>query len=298
VRKRRDRFALAVGVTALALLAVLPQAAPAAGSERTRLTIEALPEGVFGAVDSPSRACAEGRRVAVFAQRGERRRPRADRRVATAKAKREGGVHRWYVRTRRGGELYARLSAKDGCRGDVTRSISLDDEPGGPGGGVGASATPCGPYVSETSSRICRLDQIYATIERVCRFGNSSAADSCTGEALRGSFPWGQTGTQQFQRISFRFNHRTHELEYSTGRTFTLGYSYLRGTIPSPASAAFHIDEALAVNDQGETSGDRFYTPDLPGQNPGEPGGPLYLNYRGFSNDAGEVYIHGYLYLR
>ena len=47
----------------------------------------------------------------------------------------------------------------------------------------------------------------------------------------------------------------------------------------------------------GATVGDHFYTPDLPGQDAGELGGPLYFDFSTGTN-RNNVTIEGYLYLK
>jgi hypothetical protein len=62
-------------------------------------------------------------------------------------------------------------------------------------------------------------------------------------------------------------------------------------------SANFTITDGIAANDLGYPNGDHFYTPNIPGQQAGEVGGPLYLDFQ-FHSGGSTVKIHGYLYLK
>jgi hypothetical protein len=77
------------------------------------------------------------------------------------------------------------------------------------------------------------------------------------------------------------------------------GAAHLGGHIPNSSSNRFTVTDAFAQNESGYPNGDHFYTPDLPGQAPGEVGGPLDFNFKNArSGGSGEVWVSGYLYLK
>lgn len=85
----------------------------------------------------------------------------------------------------------------------------------------------------------------------------------------------------------------------TTGGGSGYGSSRMEGRLPGPASADLSVDKWTVVTDTGATT--EFFTPNLPGQKAGEPGGPLYLNFEGGKGafDLGaEVHIKGYLYVK
>jgi hypothetical protein len=77
------------------------------------------------------------------------------------------------------------------------------------------------------------------------------------------------------------------------------GTAHLGGHIANSSSDSFTITDAFAQNESGYPNGDHFYTPDLPGQAPGEVGGPLAFNFKnGRAGSDGEVLVSGFLYLK
>jgi hypothetical protein len=287
---------VALIVLATVFVALLATAAgPAAASERSRLTIQSWPKGLFGYVRGTADECGDGRKVSVFEQRGARPKPRTDRRFATVKAG-SGAGSQWVARTSRTGSFYAKARRTKGC--SALRSKVLKVRAGTPGGAGGAGVPACSPYVSEGDSDICRMDQISM---KCTGQSISQQSGSCGGVAKGGPYPWGVNGEggddPQAQLV---WNHNDHSISYASypfGDGFQHQLSYLRGTIPWGGSANFTIADGWAQDDRGGTNGDHFFTPDVPGQAAGEIGGPLYLN---FVNDGSfkYVYIYGYLFLK
>ena len=159
----------------------------------------------------------------------------------------------------------------------------------------------CTPYFSEGTGAICRLNKIDLQLTSSCSFGSRSG--SCSGVAATGSFPWGTAGSggrnpkiYMFWKPSGDGDGRT--LEIDTLRDTTSGYLIAKivGYVPRSNSSRYSITEAIAGNDLEYPNGNKFYTPDLPGQEPGQPGGPLYLNFDSHRVTA-DVYIDGNLYL-
>lgn len=67
---------------------------------------------------------------------------------------------------------------------------------------------------------------------------------------------------------------------------------FVKGAMANSRTARYEIDKAHAGPWDKEV---QWNTPDLPGVDPGEEGGPLYLDFQGGKTGA-DVYIRGYLY--
>jgi hypothetical protein len=296
---RKFRIA-AIAVIAAAGLALVEAGAAVSrtGPAATRVTIGAWPKGLVGYVSSsrPAR-CAARRFVLVFRQRGGRRNPARDKRIARVRSAGSPGAYQWSVKTNARGRFYAKVAGRRGCRGAYSRTSVLAPARIG-SGGPGADYPPCGPYISEGTSTICKFDQLQFDMRResaACDFG--VIRHSCEAFGVTGPFPWGVAGPQGSHpaiRFSWQPSDSVRSIRVDAGR------SYLSGTVPSSSSPAFTIIDAYAEDDRGFPSGDHFFTPDIPGQAAGEVGGPLYLNYVSDEgrDHRGTVFIRGYLYLR
>jgi hypothetical protein len=159
---------------------------------------------------------------------------------------------------------------------------------------------PCGPYTSEGTFQICRLAPITVRLEGTflssCRFRPPS--DGCSGWA-KGPFPFAQEPAGSIEarvRISWHQDGDHRVLEYSIGDS----NARLDGTLPNEGSDRFTVTGGFARNSFGGNNGDRFYTPEIPGQKPGEVGGPLKWNWEnGTAPDYGsKASLEGYLYLK
>lgn len=303
--RRLLAVASAVG---LAAFVVLSGGAGAAGkTAKTTLTIESWPGGIFGYVSSsnPER-CAAKRRVVVYRMQGKGRDPSRDQRVAGDRAKADDS-HQWSVETEQGGRFYAVAPKAPGCAAALSATVGSQPLGGPPGAGERTEYPPCSPYISEGPSTICRLDHLHLDLDaerpgKACRFGNDSG--ECPGNATAGQFPWGETGqadrpivkviwqpaadSRMLRVFSFRRNEPNTIL------------ASLTGWVRNAGSPRFSIGEGYAQSEKGFPYGDYFYTPDLPGQAAGEPGGPLAINFQNGSglNYGAWVDITGYLYVR
>lgn len=299
---------LAMAAVAIALLGVAGASGAGAKPAQTRLTIQASPGGLFGYVKSadPER-CAKNRQVVVFQQLGDGRDRGSDKRIAVDRSGDSEASYQWSVRTGRKGRFYAEAERKAGCRAALSRTTRSLATGEGPGAGERTDYPPCGPYVSEGTTYICKFDGMHLELEQEgafnpCRFGSGSG--DCPGIATRGLFPWGRTsfGFRPKVKIFWNWNGSSRNLTFvayhpDQGNT---GVAHLGGTVPNAGSARFTITDGFAQNDSGYPNGDHFFTPDLPGQGPGEPGGPLAINFQnGSGTDFGaQVDIWGYLYLK
>ena len=299
---RKSSVALVVAIACLSCLAV---ASASAKSVPTKLTIRSYPSGAFGYVESASKGCADKRKVEVFEQSGKRRDPANDRRAGSDRAEASEDSYLWTLKTKRSARYYARAAAKPGCAAALSgtvRSLTVAE-------GIGASdpdVPVCSPYISEGTSEICRFTEMYLNLEQEgafnpCRFGSNSG--SCPGIAS-GAFPWGQQGGgfRTTMQINWGPNASSRNLVVVSypGPRGGDGWAHLGGTVPNAGSNRYTITDAFAQNDRGYPNGDHFYTPDLPGQGPGEIGGPLGINFQNGSGlDLGaECWISGYLYLK
>lgn len=288
-------LALVAAITCLFCFAAAASAKPAP----SKLTIESVPSGAFGYVSSARAACAKGRQVVLFEAQGGQRRPASDPRVGSDRAEESEDSFLWSVETRREGRFYARATATRSCAAALSRVLPAVSPITGQGS-PDSTYPPCSPYVSEGTSQICEFSELYLDLDQEgpfnpCRFGDSSGG--CPGAAT-GLFPWGKTGARGKPRVqvSWRWNGTSRTLEVasegSAGR--------LDGTIPNSGSDRFTVTTGFARNDKGGSNGDYFFTPNLPGQGPGEVGGPLKLNFKNGSgtNFGAEAWISGYLFLK
>jgi hypothetical protein len=234
----------------------------------------------------------------VFRQRGGRRNPAKDRKIARVRSAGKVGAYQWSIRTAGPGRFYAQVASRQGCRGAFSKASVLAPARIRSAGGE-AGYPPCGPYISEGTATICRFDQLHFDIRfadvGTCSFGQPEKG--CGGFAVSGLFPWGVTGAQGV-RPRIRFSWKPSGTVRSV--RFDAGSSYLSGTLPSSSSPAFTVTDGYAEDDRGSPHGDHFFTPDIPGQAAGEVGGPLYLNFVNGQGEWGQgtVFIRGYLYLR
>jgi hypothetical protein len=171
--------------------------------------------------------------------------------------------------------------------------------------GQGAGATSyllCTPYISESGARICRFAQMHVNFYGGCSF--TPRQNNCGDHADRGLYPWGTAGDGKGPYVSASWTPSGS----GDGRTLVItsyGSVYdgkkpaakLVGFVSGGGSGAYTVTEAIAYNDQGVPNGDRFYTPDLPGQGEGDPGGPLHIDWESNRTSA-DLTIEGYLYLR
>jgi hypothetical protein len=199
-----------------------------------------------------------------------------------------------------------------GCR--VTNSASIVQAFASPSEGQAASYPVCSPYVSEDQGTICHFEQMHLVLhdEKVfvaCWIARPQS--DCPGVATSGPYPWGLYGRDglgpERDNRDVRFESKWGPglrdatiLFISTNPGSDTGIAHLGGTLPAPDSPALSINDAFATDDDhGYPVGDHFYTPDIPGQRPGEVGGPLYLKFiNGSLTDVAEAYIEGYLYLK
>jgi hypothetical protein len=180
----------------------------------------------------------------------------------------------------------------------------------GPAFAAGSGSAPlCSPYTFEGPSEICALQRpsqewgisydFPSTGTRACELSKSDY--SCNGNA-GGPFPFGSfyTGGRNSVTMSWRPGPNGFKsITVVTGGGSGYGSSRMTARLPGPGSAELYVDSWTVTTDTGATVD--FFTPNLPGQKAGEPGGPLYLNFEGGKGafDLGaEVHIKGFLYVR
>jgi hypothetical protein len=294
---RKLSLVLAVVMACLSCFA----ASAGAKSAPTKLTIQSSPGGAFGYVSSPdTKTCAANRKVVVFEQVGAERDPASDPRVAADRAGESEAKYVWTVQAGRSGNFYAQAAAKPGCGAALSGTVqSLTVAQG-----IGKDPTdypPCGPYVSQGPTEICRFNAMFLELEfpehQECSWG--AASNSCPGEATVGLFPWAVAaiGGGTTVKLSWFPSGGKREVtvdSYSNG-TFA---AQLGGSVPFAGSPRFTVTNGFAANGFGNPNGDRFFTPNLPGQAQGEVGGPLAINVQSLSTGGASAWISGYLYLR
>lgn len=293
-------------------LAAAAGASTAGHAAGTGVSIYSWPRGYFGEVTSPRPGtCARDRRVVVLRQRGRYRNPRRDKRIATVRATRTHGLYEWYVNIHGAGSFYAEATRSRGCRAGFSKSARFEMGTGNGDVRETSSVPICSPYVGQGPSTICKFKDPLLHLQGSekhglhCSKSFDTAQASCYGFAVSGPFPWGVLGG--FQRDPYAeldWNWGTHTVLYvdydQNPQDYSApGLAHLGGTMPGPSSDAFTIKDGFAVDNRGYPNGPHFFTPDIPGQAPGEEGGPLHFRYeREAPALVGEAFIYGYLYLK
>jgi hypothetical protein len=290
--------------TCLALSAFAGAAALAANdtgrAAATMVTIENWPGGLTGEVRSANSArCADGRRVVVYQARGTKPDPSMDARVGTTRAKGAVGEFGWTVESEQNGRFYAQAPAKKGCAAALSPVLGA----AGPGGSAAASAYPiCGTYISETMSRICRIENLTINTfafpgETLCLWDRQATASDCNSNAVSGPFPW-NSNIQVL--VGWKPDAGGRSLIINARQWDRPGVSAMfEGRVPAPNSQRFTVTEASAPGEGpvDSSSTDHFYTPDLPNTLVGEVGGPLKVQV-GDSPKGTAFTFNGYLYLK
>jgi hypothetical protein len=298
------KLTIAIVACCCACLTLAPVAPADSGhgrSAKSRVTIYPWPNGLFGYVKShKSPRCSDHRRVAVFQQRGKGKHPARDRRIATVRAKRHRGFYQWSARTSRSGRFYAKVRRTARCRPNLSRSVRYPRAGAGAGAGNGAGGYPdCSPSLGETSASVCRVKAwgILNGGDQACGFFGAPH-DVCQGEATEGTFPWAINTWGNRPRIQFAWSWADHYVKFWSYTPDGKVASALVGRVPNSSSAEYSISSGEATIDPDTSPTVHFYTPDIPGQKPGEPGGPLYLNFINKSGlDPDRVEITGYMYV-
>jgi hypothetical protein len=305
LRKLTLVLAFAACLTGLAALGSAGAATkPKAGG--AKLTINAFPEGVFGYLSGAKKSCLDGRKVVVYEQSGDQRDPSSDRMIGADRTSLDEGSYRYAVETPEVGRFYAQTAAKKGCAEAMTGAVGAMNL----GNAPGSSGIPiCSPYTAETPAEMCALQssgtqwglsyQLDAIGTRACEIGKTEY--ECTGH-VSGPFPWGASSGGYNNSVTFGWKpypNGEKRIYIFTQGNRGYGSSLIEGRLPNPGSADLHVFKSTVVTDSGGTV--EFFTPDLPGQKAGEPGGPLYLNFengkRAFGLGA-DAYIRGFLYIR
>jgi hypothetical protein len=252
---------------------------------------------VFGYLTSsgPSR-CAGKRRIEVLEQAGDDSRPAGDRLLGADQTGPGLSGFQWVVKTSSPGRLYAYAPEVPGCAAATSTTIEAR--------ALGQQAEkndypPCSPYVGEGPTYICKFEELHASLSGCPFFG--ATIGRCSGDGVAGPFPWGTRAIQGEPDVVFDWSWRQNLVRLVSYRPDqdSVGTAFLSGSMPNDKSDRFTIADAFAQNDRGIEQGPHFYTPDLPGQEAGQVGGPLHLNLIGGSTVArAQLYISGYLYLR
>jgi hypothetical protein len=121
----RKAISAVAGLMAVALLA----AAPASAGKRapTTVTIKKESDGFFGFVDStkPNR-CANGRKVALYKEKGDSPDPHSDKKIGTDIAEPNGDGYMWSTGNtgNQKGDFYAFTHRITGCKKGISDVVS------------------------------------------------------------------------------------------------------------------------------------------------------------------------------
>jgi len=290
---RKLSLVLALATSLACLVAVCSVAATTPAG--AKLTIQSSPEGVFGYVSSASKSCAENRKVVVFDQRGDQRDPDSDPKLGNSRATLDEGAYRWQVNTDDPGRYYAQAVAKQGCAAALSGSVEATEV----GAAAGSDFPTCSPYTAEGPSEVCFLPQLHYDLLAVgveaCKFQKDSY--SCEGY-VSGPFPWGNGPSGGNSWTFFNWggsNPRSVVIISQVAKNQEPFLTRMECHLTGPGSDRLMVDRAIVRTDAGTTE---FYTPNLPGQAAGEPGGPLHLNFQNGRGLGADAWIEGYLYVK
>jgi hypothetical protein len=272
-------LAAVTGMVALAALAFAGAASTSAArvGARTSIGIRSLPGArgqrgyLYGYVQSARpNACAARRQVTLFQQRGPKQDPSRDRRVERLRAKRMAprsqhgrAGYQWSTKSRGSGTYYVQATRTPLCAVAFSRSIRSLRSSGG--------FEQCG----ETAAVVCAFSSkdnpfLFNTlaVEFCPSFGRSSG--DCDGTVYGPPKAW--SGGASASGGNFHWNVWTGTLRGAA--MYAANGAYLEGSVPNPASARYTIRDA-------STPGDPIHwcTPDIAAAEPGENGGPLYINF-------------------
>lgn len=282
-----------IGATALALLAAITllvaqdDAAAAGKRAGTTITLNTFPKP-FGAVKSSRpKACADGRRIAIFEQRGAHQRPRSDKRVATTTSYRYHGAYQWKANPGRVGKLYAIASQTPRCKGAHSKTVGTPAPRGG-------NATGCPSPASYAHD--CVLPDIHFDDSYYYCASFTSAHGDCDGKtdikrySASDDLHWQTCCTYaNFHWSGQEDGPRYAALWVYDDRGGHATKAYLEGTVPGPGSNRFSVIHAWT-----DEVPDKWCTQDRAGSSAGDPGGPLKLKFDSGSLGA-DVYISGFL---
>jgi hypothetical protein len=158
--------------------------------------------------------------------------------------------------------------------------------------GGGSDYPSCSPYTVEGPSEICSLG-VRLNFRR-CEFSDSTG--SCLGDGY-GTSPWGlrPDGGPATSIVNWAASGRERGVviisQLGLG-TENPPLVRMECHMADPGSHRLTVDRARVKGEDGVAE---FFTPDLPGQAAGEPGGPLDLNY---VRSGPDIFLNGYLYVK
>ena len=259
---------------------------------KTRVSLNAFPKP-FGQVQSPKpRACAEGRRIMVFEQRGAKQRPRSDRLVVTTKTYRYHGGYQWQAKGVQEAHLYAKAKGTAGCHAARSKTVGAQP-PASPAPGSGGGWGTC----PDPNDRTCYLPRIHFDDgTNYCANWNSAHGD-CDGVTWLKRLTTGDDLLWQTccQFANFHWNgneggFRGAALYVNDDKGSHALRGYLEGSLPGPGSDRFSIRDAWNT----EAPDSHWCTQDLQGTKAGDPGGPLSFDFEGGFVGA-DIYLDGWL---
>ncbi len=123
---RAKSVSMALVLAAIGALA-LGGFASAKKPAKTTVTIEAQVGGFFGFVKSSKpNKCANNRVVSLYKQRGSHPDPSHDTKIGTDPAQPNGDGYMWSINAGSSGRFYARVKAKQGCKGDISPTVQAE----------------------------------------------------------------------------------------------------------------------------------------------------------------------------
>lgn len=273
--------------SAVIVLASIGTAGAAAGHHaKTRVTIQAWPDGLFGVVKSPrANNCAKRRHVTLFKKKGAHRNPSRDERVGGDVARRNNGFYQWTVQTGETGPLYAKAGRTKGCDRGLSKTFKVR-----PHGDIHQCSSAAPADVCSVG-----LDRMFTTSPSCQNY--TASLGSCSGTAI-GPDEWGSSGGDgrqaTFGWLDVKADQNVRIVDYAAkSNTDPKDRAFISGHTFNYRSTTLIVDKA-----QMTTAGDAWvgYTPNISGVPPGLPGGPFSFSIEPQGGGRTEIHFRGYLY--
>jgi hypothetical protein len=274
--------ALACGAMVLTATVAASSGSAANRPVKTQITIKPWPKP-FGYVTSSKASCANGRRVAIFRREGGKQNPSRDTRVATSAARRFHGTYQWSTDIKGGGSFYAKARHQAGCRVAFSKSVRST-------AGAGDALSCPG----DADSLGCVFSEVhFDTGFKFCSNYLNKASGSCDGYSSEGPADWNTCPSY----ANFHWNGAARDRGVAfyvdqCGAFPRVTQGYLEGYVNNDALGRYFARDAWGSSNPNA----HYCSPDPPiqGQQAGEEGGPLALNFDNGTIGA-DVYIHGIL---
>jgi hypothetical protein len=276
--------AVACGAMVLTATVTASPSSSANPPAKSAITIKPWPK-LFGYVKSSKTGCVNNRRVAVFRQKGDKRNSAKDKRVATAVARHYHDTYQWSTGVDARGSFYAKARHEPGCEVAFSKTVRTS-----PGAGGGPPTCP-----GSADDVECVFSEVHFDTGGFKSCPNYLKRDSgsCDGSSSGGPGDWDTCAS--FANFHWNPGGRLRGVAFYVDKCGTfprVNEAYLEGFVNNDALGRYFATDAW-----GSSNPDAHFcspNPPIEGQQAGEEGGPLALNFDNGTIGA-DVYIHGIL---